>query len=488
LNAALVPATAGDFLVRKLEMIDLDPVKGRARGLRNRLLGFCPGAPCPNAVSAQIARPRLNSAPIADAIEGLLSSSTALRVLALVLASCAATARAQTPINFYGAATFAANAYTVSSLTPSSGFSLTAGYTVLFSTPSAGGNTAAATLNAAASGAEPLVKQIAGQTTFAPLAGGEIGANQTYAATVETANCPAAGTCYLVTNSPLSAVLGLATANTNTNVTQPQWANGTMFDISAASNTLSLPAVSGSTPLAQNGGILVQAIGNSWTLQPASADGINSTTNGTTGVGVSQTYPQGLYVISTPTGVSGAGAITVAGGSGGVANVRAVMSTSDTILTTDNGGVVTYNNASGVSVTLPQGGTAGFPDNAFVVSVANYGAGAVTITPTTSTISYGAAVGGTALPLAQGESAIIALGSDGNYRALVMAALSPTAAAGSCTNCNISYNAYGQITSAANGSTAVGNSTGTVIPCLQSTPQQTYFAASCNAIVASGGM
>jgi hypothetical protein len=108
------------------------------------------------------------------------------------------------------------------------------------------------------------------------------------------------------------------------------------------------------------------------------------------------------------------------------ANVRAVTGTSDTILASDNGGLVTYNNASAVAVTLPQGGSAGFPDNGFVLMVANYGAGAVTITPTTSTINYAGTVGASAMTLNQGQSAIIALDGSGNYNALVIGASAVT--------------------------------------------------------------
>jgi hypothetical protein len=102
-------------------------------------------------------------------------------------------------------------------------------------------------------------------------------------------------------------------------------------------------------------------------------------------------------------------------------NVRQVATTADTILATDNGGEVTYNSAAAVSVNLPQAGSIGFPDNAFTVRLANYGAGALQITPQGgSTISYGAVVGGTSLTLAQGQSAVIVLGGSGNYSALLI--------------------------------------------------------------------
>jgi hypothetical protein len=110
-------------------------------------------------------------------------------------------------------------------------------------------------------------------------------------------------------------------------------------------------------------------------------------------------------------------------------NVRAVSGTSDTILSTDNGNLVTYNNASAVAVTLPQGGSSGFPENAYTVMVRNYGAGTVTITPTTSPINNGAS----SLALSQNQSAIIVLDGSGNYQA-VLAAL--VGGSGTVSNCS----------------------------------------------------
>jgi hypothetical protein len=112
-------------------------------------------------------------------------------------------------------------------------------------------------------------------------------------------------------------------------------------------------------------------------------------------------------------------------------NVRAVSGTSDTILASDNGNLVTYNNTSAVSVTLPQGGSAGFPDNAYTVMVRNYGAGSVTITPTTSTINNGAS----SLALAQNQGAILVLDGSGNYQA-VLAAIGSGGGSGTVSNCS----------------------------------------------------
>lgn len=81
--------------------------------------------------------------------------------------------------------------------------------------------------------------------------------------------------------------------------------------------------------------------------------------------------------------------------------IRAVTSTSDTLLFSDNRNVVTYDNSSAVAVTLPESGTAGFGAGWFT-EIKNIGSGAVTITPTTSTID-----GNSTLVLAQNESATI---------------------------------------------------------------------------------
>ena len=124
-------------------------------------------------------------------------------------------------------------------------------------------------------------------------------------------------------------------------------------------------------------------------------------------------------------GGGGAGTVTSVSASGGVETtsgsaitgsgtirgnmcVRAVTGTTDTILSTDRGCLVTYSNASAIAVTLPQAGTAGF-DHGFSFTPLNLGAGTVTITPTTSTIQ-----GSTDIDLTTNKS--VGIVSDGtNY-------------------------------------------------------------------------
>jgi hypothetical protein len=107
--------------------------------------------------------------------------------------------------------------------------------------------------------------------------------------------------------------------------------------------------------------------------------------------------------IDTACAVSG-GPITTTGTISGAAVIRAATGTTDTILSTDCGKVVTESNAAPVAVTLPQA-TGSFAAPFFYTQVC-LGAGTCTITPTTSTIN-----GAATLVLTTGQSADIA--SDG---------------------------------------------------------------------------
>lgn len=72
-----------------------------------------------------------------------------------------------------------------------------------------------------------------------------------------------------------------------------------------------------------------------------------------------------------------------------VGGINSQTGTSYTLLASDKGKLVVFNNSSPVAVTLPQAGTPGF--DAFAkFNVLNLGAGTVTVTPTTSTINGGA--------------------------------------------------------------------------------------------------
>jgi len=122
----------------------------------------------------------------------------------------------------------------------------------------------------------------------------------------------------------------------------------------------------------------------------------------------------GVNSITTacPAGLSGAtGAVTATG----AIPTNAQTGTSYAVAAGDCGKLLTFSNASATSVTLPQAGTTGFLSGYFIAGVQNLGAGAVTITPTTSTIN-----GAPSLTLVQNQ-AIAGIVSDGtNYFAQVI--------------------------------------------------------------------
>ncbi|MEH2477533.1 hypothetical protein V1282_000890 [Nitrobacteraceae bacterium AZCC 2146] len=94
----------------------------------------------------------------------------------------------------------------------------------------------------------------------------------------------------------------------------------------------------------------------------------------------------------------------------GVRGTRAVTGTTDTLNNSDLGYVVTYSNASAIAVSLAQASVSNLFMDGWAVFVKNKGAGAVTITPSTSTIDTAAT-----LVLAQNQGALI--WSDGtNYQ------------------------------------------------------------------------
>jgi hypothetical protein len=66
--------------------------------------------------------------------------------------------------------------------------------------------------------------------------------------------------------------------------------------------------------------------------------------------------------------------------------INAQTGTSYTVLNSDNCKKVSFSNGSAVAVTLPQAGASGNFGNTWSTTFVNIGAGAVTITPTTSTI------------------------------------------------------------------------------------------------------
>lgn len=97
---------------------------------------------------------------------------------------------------------------------------------------------------------------------------------------------------------------------------------------------------------------------------------------------------------------------------GFTSTVRSVSATSDTILATDNDGIIPYTSASSIAVTVPQ--STGALANHFCFTIAPSGGGTATLTPTTSTIN-----GGASLAVASGKTARVCADGAGNYLALV---------------------------------------------------------------------
>jgi len=60
--------------------------------------------------------------------------------------------------------------------------------------------------------------------------------------------------------------------------------------------------------------------------------------------------------------------------------IRAVTGTTDTIVSTDCGGLITYNSSSAVAVALPQAALGGNFLAGCPITLHNYGAGTVTLT------------------------------------------------------------------------------------------------------------
>jgi len=200
---------------------------------------------------------------------------------------------------------------------------------------------------------------------------------------------------------------------TNGNLVQAAGANKTTSDsgiaaanvVTAASNYTSgnIVQAAGNNKTTSDSGIAVSNVVTSTvTLTSGNVvQGGGSKIASDSGVAVSDLLR--LSTNQTVTGVK-----TFGGGTLFQAGINAQVGTTYAFLTTDENKLVTFSNASPVAVTLSQATTAGFTSGA-VFHVKNYGAGTVTITPSTSTIDNN-----TTLVLLSGQGADIY--SDGtNY-------------------------------------------------------------------------
>lgn len=182
------------------------------------------------------------------------------------------------------------------------------------------------------------------------------------------------------------------------------------------------------TPSGQSLGTVLStnAGGGTFKIQMTAASGggggagtIDYQSNGTPigAIGTLNSVP-GTGVICTPSVGGSVGALQCSADIGylstqlGINAVNAQTGTTYTIAAGDKSNLITFCNSSATAVTLPQGtGSFAAP---FSFEVVNYCAGAVTITPTTSTINNGAAT----LVLLTGQGAGIITDPGGNYQVI----------------------------------------------------------------------
>jgi hypothetical protein len=260
-----------------------------------------------------------------------------LAALALLL-GLAASAHAATSIwsntvggfpTWYGSPSFSSNAYTLSAPLPTwPPYSLVTQQHLRIVVPSSGTNTAAATLNVASTGALPIVTNA--ESGLSALAGGELVAGLEYDLTYSTSAASAcSNSCYVLSWLAGSPVL----AGTTQSIAAAVWASVGVFQVTTASQTLTLPVSSGLNP---NGGILIQTIGQTVVLQASGSD----TINGGAGGG-SITLPAGITSLVTTTSAGAfyaapttIGTVTSVGLAPGLTNASGTCNTGSQAITT----------------------------------------------------------------------------------------------------------------------------------------------------------
>jgi hypothetical protein len=207
------------------------------------------------------------------------------------------TASASAPAAYSATTTNSSNAYTLASVFPSSGCALANAPTVHVTFNAV--NTGAATLTGCGGTTVPIEVQT--PSGLSALVGGEIAASNTER--IVTYNV--AATDWVLANQLGSPVSNPCTSQT---ITAAQWAAGFTCTITAASQTLTFPAV---TTLSPQGGVFINSVGQYFTATPAAADGINAGA-----VNTSVVFGPGSYTV-TSSGTSGGTTSTglqVAGG------------------------------------------------------------------------------------------------------------------------------------------------------------------------------
>ena len=228
---------------------------------------------------------------------------------------------------WYGSPSFGSNVYTLSAPLPTwPPYTLGNQQHLRIVVPASGTNTAAATLNVASTGALPIVTNA--ESGLSALVGGELVAGLEYDLTYSTSSASAcSNSCYVLSWLAGSPVL----PGTTQTVAAAVWASVGVYQVTTAAQTLTLPASSGLNP---NGGIFIQTIGQSVTLQAGGSDTINGGS-----AGGSIVLPAGIMSLVTTNG-SGAlyAAPSTSGGGGTVTSVGLAAGLTDTAGTCNTGG------------------------------------------------------------------------------------------------------------------------------------------------------
>lgn len=228
------------------------------------------------------------------------------------------------------------------------------------------------------------------------------------------ATCTVGASLYQATDQPITTQIYQCTA-TNT------WTRAAYTQATTHPATCTVGQLFFDTDATAGSNLELCTASNTWTaisgtgavasVTAGASGAITSTpTTGAVVVDIDTAYVPGKTTSNTWTGANIFGGGTLFNG-----GIDAQTGTSYTIVAADINKIVTFNNGSSVAVTLPQATTTGFTVGAFF-HVYNRGAGAVTITPTTSTINGSATV-----VLNQNQGAYVV--SDGtNYSAWVSSA------------------------------------------------------------------